>query len=161
MPTNEQPPVLTEYRPKGKTKIPLQYWVDLQTSFYCEDIDSGVCELSFDKIKALYTAALLAQEHQDNDMWESEGIVYVRKTDDSGVESLIEIKFERRKTLLVAVELLKKKSASVFDLSKYFNGNKQPENGVRNAVYEINKEFNQYGYFVETSQKGVYKLEKI
>lgn len=156
-----QPAVLTDYRPsEDKTKIPLQLWVDLQTSFVCKDIESGQCDLSFDRIKALYTAALNAQNAQDNDIWESDGNIYVRRKNKSGDDVLIEIKFERRKTLLVAIQLLRKHSVSTFELSRFFDGNKSPENGVWHAIHEINKELNQYGYFVEISQKGVYTMVK-
>lgn len=155
------PTVRSDAQPKEEIlTIPLQTWMSLQTTLRCPDVDSGMCQLDFAKIKALYTAALLARNEGERDIWESDGGVYIKTKNKTGDEEIIEIRFQRRKTLLVLIQLLKKGSASVFELSRFFDGNRSPENGVRHSIHEINSEINQYGYFVETCQKGVYRIEK-
>lgn len=140
--------------------IPLQTWMSLQTTLRCPDVDSGMCQLDFLKIKALYTAALLARNEGERDIWESDGGVYIKTRNKDGDEVITEIRFQRRKTLMVLIQLLKKGSASLFELSRFFDGNRSPENGVWHAIHEINSELNQYGYFVEISKKGVYTIVK-
>lgn len=157
MPT-VQPTVLNTKQEEERVHIPLNIWVALQTSFNCVDVESGQCEISFDQIKALYTAALLAKGSEEKDIWESDGVIYIKSKNKSGDDVVSEIVM-RRKAMLVAAHLLRNGSASTFELTRYFSG-VDPSHGVRNAIVEINKALNSYGFFAETHTKGVYRIVK-
>ena len=140
-------------------KIPLQVWVNLMSSFQCEDVESGKCELEYDAIKSLYTAALVAKNEENMGIWELDGSIFVSSTNASGDEVVTEIVMGRKATL-VAAHILKNGAGTTFELSRFFGG-ADPVNGVRKAIYEINQTLNRYGFFAEIVEKGVYRIVKI
>lgn len=154
-----QPSVLNNTQPEGDfLEVPLRIWIALQTSFRCEDVESGKCELAYNQIKALYTAALLSQNKEEKDIWESDGVIYVRSKNKSGDDVITEIVMNP-KPMLVASYILRNECASTFELSRFFSV-RDPAHSVRNAIAEINKAINPYGFFAETFKKGVYRIVK-
>ena len=155
-----RPTVSNNTQPEGEANlvVPLRIWIALLTSFRCDDLESGKCELAFTAIKSLYTAALLSLNKEEKDIWESDGVIYVRSKNKSGDDVITEIVM-RQKAALVASYILRNESASTFELSKFFTGN-DPYHGVRDAIRDLNKAINPYGFFAETVKKGVYRIVK-